>query len=337
MPITGLSTGNLDQRFNSAVTKLEKTWGRLGFGIFAQTLIDELAMVVAKDQSALLQWGIQVDGSSYKIVPLNHETKYSENPPRIIAEAGYKRMDIWAVEWSKLADNLSRETTLASMPDNAGKPNAAVMLEAMKLLATGESAVCKYDGKTFFHAQHLVDPFGKDVATNHFPNLITQPLTSGGYNAVVSEIRKRPDPGSDKSKGILYLPNRGLSGRNMTIYCGDDSVASELGKIFDPASIYNPGLNLASETRRVYTQATLQLLPEMVGDPGYSGNYVYILVKTNPILRPLFVRIPTAPEVNRSMPGSDSEVDRKLSRANGYCTHGQDFGAPQALYKWKFA
>lgn len=337
MPITGLSTGNLDQRFNGAVTKLEKAWGRLGFTMFEKTLIDELAMVAANDRSALLQWGIQIDGSSYKIVPLNAETKYSENPPRIIAEAGYKRMDLWAVEWSQLADDLSRETTVASMPEMAGKPNVAVLLEAMKLLATGETATCKYDGKAFFHAQHLIDPYGKDVAANQFANLITQPLTSTGYNIVTNTIRQRPDPGSDKSKGILYLPNRGLSGRNMTIYCGDDSVAAELGKIFDPASIYNPGLNLASETRRVYTQATVQLLPEMVADPAYTGNYVYILVKTNPTLRPLFVRIPHAPKVDRSMAGSDSEIDRKLSRANGYCTHGQDFGAPQALYKWKFA
>lgn len=337
MPITGLSTGNLDSRFNSAVTKLEKAWEKLGFTMFEKTLIDELALVAANDRSALLQWGMLIDGSSYKLVPLNAETKYSENPPRIIAEAGYKRMDLWAIEWSKLADDLSRETIVASMPEMAGKPNAAIVLEAMKLLATGETATCKYDGKAFFHAQHLIDPFKPDTAANRFPNLITQPLTSDGYNAVANTIRQRPDPGSDKASGTLYLPNRSLSGRNMTILCGDDKTASELNKIFDPASIYNPGLNLASETRRTYTQATVQLVPEMAADAAFTGNYCYVLVKTNPTLRPLFVRIPHKPKVDKSQAGSDAEIDRKLTRANGYCTHGQDFGAPHALYKWKFA
>ncbi len=55
MPITGLSTGNLDQRFIGAVTKLDKTWAKLGFTMFEKTLIDELAMVAANDRSALLQ------------------------------------------------------------------------------------------------------------------------------------------------------------------------------------------------------------------------------------------------------------------------------------------
>lgn len=337
MPITGLSTGNLDQRFNGAVTKLERAWARLGFTMFERTLIDELAMVAAGDRSALLQWGIQIDGSSYRIVPLNAETKYGENPPRVLAEAGYKRMDLFGIEWSLLADDLSRETTVASMPDMAGKPNAALMLEAMKLLATGETANCKYDNKPFFSAAHLVDPFGKDVAANQFTNLITQPLTSTGYNIVADTIRKRPDPGSNKAEGKLYLPNRGISGRNMTIYCGDDATASELQKIFDPASLWNPGVNQASESRRTYTQATVQLLPEMAADAAFTGNYCYVLVKTSPILRPLFVRVPHAPKVDKLGAGSDAEIDRKLTRANGYCTHGQDFGAPHALYKWKFA
>lgn len=337
MPIIGVSTGNLDRRFNAEVTKLEKAWGVLKFSMFDRTLIDELAMVATGDKAALLQWAISVEGSSYKIVPLNAQTCYGENPPRVIAEAGYKRLDLWGIEWSLLADDLTRETTIASLPDMSGKPNAAVVLEAMKLLATGESAVCKYDNKPLFSTQHLIDPFGKDVAANQFANLITQPLTSAGWNIVANTIRQRPDPGSDKAKGILYLPNRGISGRNLTIMCGDDATAAELQKIFDPASLYNPGTNQASETRRTYTQATVQLVPEMSADAAFSGNYCYVLVKTNPTLRPLFVRIPHEPKVDKSQAGSDAEIDRKLTRANGFMTHGQDFGAPHALYKWKFA
>ena len=69
-------------------------------------------------------------------------------------------------------------------------------------------------------------------------------------------------PGSRAAQDKYFLPNRSIAdGNQMVIYTGYASIASSLGKIFDPSAFWNPGTNQATETRKVYAKATVQFLP----------------------------------------------------------------------------
>lgn len=157
MTILSISGGSLDARFNAALTTLKKTYAKLGFGMYTNTLLDEIAIVDAGGQGAKTQLGMLIDSTGYRLVPLTNETKYTENPPKIIAECGYARMDLWGIQWAKLADDLSKQMLLASMPLMAGKPAMAPVLEVLKMLLANPT--CLYDNLAFFHASHLSDPY----------------------------------------------------------------------------------------------------------------------------------------------------------------------------------
>jgi len=331
VPIIQYSGGTLDSRFNSAVTRLRDKWAEHGFKMYENTLLDEIAMVDMSSRKAIEQIGMLIDGSRYEITGLTSEAHYSENPPKVIAECPYKRMDLFGIEWGKLQDDLSREVAIRSIPDLAGKPVQAPLLEILSLL--NSNPACLYDGKTFFNTQHLIDPLSADVTDNQASNLITQALSSTGWNTVLQTIMQRKDPGSDTSNGKNYLPNRSLTGQNLIIWTGYTSHFTDLQKIFDPKNLWAAANG--PEYRRVYTQASVQLVPEMAAYSG-SDNYVYLLVNNTPN-RGVFARIPHSPTIDRSQPGSDVEVDRKVQRVHAYQTFGKTTCFPWALYKWQFS
>lgn len=329
MTILSISGGSLDAKFNAALTTLKKTYAKLGFGMYANTLLDEIAIVDAGGQGAKTQLGMLIDSTGYRLVPLTSSTKYTENPPKIIAECGYARMDLWGIQWAKLADDLSKQMLLSSMPNMAGKPVMAPVLEVLKLLQSNPT--CLYDDLPFFHASHLSDPYDSGGPT--FPNLITEPLTTAGWNAFLNKVIQRKDPGSKAATKRLYLPNRGLNGSNMRIWVGSTSVFTALDKIFDPRSLFETATGM--ETRKTYAQCTMQLVPEMSMDASYE-NYVYVLLNNTPN-RGVFARIPHAPTIDETREGGDVEVDCKVRNVNAYQTWGATLADPGSLYKWQFS
>lgn len=330
MPIISVSGGPLDSRFNAALTRLKATY-KHGFKLFRKTMLDELAILDVGDSSVpKTQLGLLIEGSTYEIVSLTADTNYSENPPKIISECEYARMNLFGIQWSKLVDDRTRAMIVESMPSLAGKPVQAPLLEILKMLATNPT--CLYDNLAFFHASHLVDPWRSKSGTA--PNLITAALDTDGWNTFLDAVISRPDPGSDIANKKLFMPNRDLSGDNLVIYCSTPANFSALRNIFDPKSFFSTVAG-GSETRKAYTQATVQLCPEMRVDAAHA-NYVYVAVNNTPN-RGVYARIPHAPKIDETKDGSDVEVNNKVKHVNGFQTWGCTTCFPFALYKWKFS
>lgn len=329
MTILSVSGAGLDASFNTHLTTLKRLY-KHGFEMFSNTLLDEIAIVDLGAQEAKAQLGLLIDGSGYNMVSLTAKTNYSSNPPKIIAECGYDRMDLWGIEWAEYADDRSKQLILQSMPEMAGKPVMAPLLEVLSMLV--DNPTCLYDDLPLFDENHLIDPHDTSATPQVSSNLITEPLTSEGWNNVLQQIIQRKAPGSKESKRRLYLPNRNLNGSNLRIWCGTTGLFTELSKIFDPRSLYANGTANASETRVVYTQATLQMVPEMMMDDDAEA-YVYILVNNTPN-RGVFARIPHAPEIRETAPGSDVAVDQTVRNINAKQTFGKTTCFPFALYKW---
>lgn len=335
MPILGaLSAGSLDRDWNAALTSLRKVYA-MGRRLYTNTLLDELAIVDMSSMEPLTQLGLAIDGSNYSIKALGADTDYSDAPAAILAECGYKRVDLFAKEWLELADPLSKQTLLSSMPELGGKPVQMPLLEILKLLNqnSGDGPIIKWgDGtKKLFATDHVIDPKGDAAATHG--NKIVQPATSAGWDNVLQAIMTRQDPGSKASKGKVYMPNRDLTGKNLVIYVGHTSVASTLAKIFDPQSNWAVavGAAAASETRKVFAQASIQYLPEM-SNYGTITNYCYLAVNNTP-LRALYARIPHKPRVD----AIERIPSQHKQRVKGWQTFGLSGAYPFALYKWLFS
>lgn len=335
MPILGsLSAGSLDREWNAALTQLRNIYA-MGRRLYQNTLLDELAIVDMSSMEPLTQLGLTIDGSNYQIKALGAETDYQDAPPAILSECGYKRVDLFGLEWLELADPLTKQTLIQSMPDLGGKPVQMPLLELLKLLNqnSGDGPIIKWgDGtKTLFNTAHVIDPKGSPSATAG--NKIVQPATSAGWDNVLQAIMTRQDPGSKPSKGQVYMPNRDLTGKNLVIYTGHTGVASTLAKIFDPQSNWAVavGAAAASETRKVFAQASIQYLPEM-SMYGTITNYCYIAVNNTP-LRAVYARIPHKPKVDpiERIPSQHKQ------RVKGWQTFGITGAYPFALYKWLFS
>ena len=333
MPIVkAASGGNLDSQFNAAVTKL-RDWMKQGYKLYSRTLIDEIAILDMASQEAKTQLGLVLDGSSYRVCSLTDDTHYSENPPKLLAECGYSRMDLFGIELAELGDELYKMSVLNSMPQLAGKPVQLPLLEILGML--NDNPVTKYDDLSLFNTAHLVDPYGTLTASNS----LTQPKTSAGWNAVLQAIMTRRDPGSKAATATAaaksFMPNRDLTGKNLTIWCGDTGVASDLSKIFDPqsnwATIVESAVSAASETRKVFAQAAIQYVPEM-SLYGTITNYCYILVNNTPN-RAVYGRIPHAPRVEPI----ERIPSKHMSRVKAFQTWGKTTAWPWALYKWSFS
>lgn len=334
MPILQLARGNLDDKFNATVTKLEKTFHKHGFEVYRDQMIDEIATIVPGDRSALLQVGMLIDGSGYNIVALTEGAHYGENPPRIIGQCGYQKLNLFALKWAEFQDDLSKALYLESIPDIVGgKVTVIPLLEVLKLLKA--NGICLYDGLPFFHPAHKVDPF--DDKSGVHPNLIYQPLTSDGWDAVLQSVITRPAPGSRLADGKAFLPNRGIAtdGKKLVLYTGHTSIASRLAKIFDPSAFWNPGTNLATETRRVFANATVQYCPEMAVLDDDADDYIYGVLK-NTAQRGVLVRVPDPPMIKRSKDGSDDDVDKDVKKIKAVQTFGACLTDPWRLFKWKF-
>lgn len=333
MPTLQLSKGNLNAQFNAAVTQIRDTFHKHGFEIYRDTMVDEIAEIVPNDQSALLQIGMLIDASGYRIVPLTQGSHYSENPPIIIGECGYEKLELFALEWAEYWDNVTKARYLQSIPSiTSGKVQIIPLIEILKKFK--ENPTCLYDKLPFFHTAHKVDPLDTKSGTD--PNLIYQPLTSAGWDAVFQKIITRKAPGSRAAQDKYFLPNRSIAdGNQMVIYTGYASIASSLGKIFDPSAFWNPGTNQATETRKVYAKATVQLCPEMAVIDADANDYVYIFLKTD-AERGAMVRIPHAPQVKRTQANSDEDVDRDVMRIAAKQTFGCTLTNPWKVYKWKF-
>ena len=336
MPIySGVSQGALDAKFNAACTSLSRVWLQQGFAMYNSTLISDIARVETGNRKALVQQKLIINASNYKIVGLTDPTEYTKNPPKIIAECGYSRVDLFGIDWGDLEDDDSKMSTIASITQLGGYPALVPLTESLRVLANNK--VTLYDDKPLFDATHNIDPFGTSAGTGS--NIISQALTGDGWNKALQQIITRKDPGSKNNKP--QLPNGNLNGRNLTILCGHVGVASALVKIFDPASQWatqvETGISAASESRRVYTQATIQLVPEMAAigtDAGVitdPATYCYIMVNNTPN-RGLFCRIPDLPTVSEP----ERIADKHMTRRKGFQTFGIEPSWPWALYKWTF-
>lgn len=333
MPIVkAASGGNLDSQFNAAVTRL-KGWMQQGHKLYSNTLIDEIAILDMASQEAKTQLGLFIEGSGYRVCSLTDDTIFSENPPKLLAECLYGRMDLFAIEWAELADVLYKMSVLNSMPQLAGKPVQMPLLEILGML--NDNPVTLYDGKTLFNTAHLIDPYKTDTASNS----LTAPKSSTGFNTVLQSIMTRRDPGSKAATATAaaksFMPNRDLTGKNLIIWSGDTGVCSDLAKIFDPqsnwATIVQAGVSAASESRKVFAPAAIQYVPEM-SVYGDTTNYVYLLVNNTPN-RAVYGRIPHAPKVEPI----ERIPSKHMSRVKAFQTWGRTTAWPWALYKWSFS
>lgn len=322
------SGGSIGTDFDAAVRKLTRAF-RLGFGLYKDTPIDEIATIDTISKQAIAQLYMEVDGSGYKVKGLSDDTDYSENPAKIIGECDYKRIDLFAIIWKELADELAKRITISSMPQLMGKPRKVTLLEVLKFLST--NPVCKYDDAAFF-GPHAIDPFGDPSATHS--TVITQPLSSDGWNQFLQAVMTRLDPGSKASKGKLYMPNASLTGSNMSIWTGHTGVATNLAKIFEPGALWAAAT--ATESRKVFAQATVQYVPEMSnygsGLGGAITNYVWVLIKDTED-RPVYVRMPDAPRVEPT----ERVPSKHIQRVKAVQTFGVTTANPFKMYLWKFS
>lgn len=315
--------------FDAAVRKITRTMS-LGFGLYKDTLCDEIATIDTVSKQAIAQLMMLIDGSGYVVKGLSDDTDYSNNPPKIIGECGYKRLDLFGIKWEELADEFTKRTQIASMPQLAGKPRQVVLLEVLKYLNSNPTTL--YDNLALFHASHKVDPF--DTGPGTHSNLITAAKSSTGWNSVLQAIMTRQDPGSKASTGRNYMPNGALTGKNLSIWTGDTGVYTDLAKIFEPSALW--AASTATETRKVFAQAALQYVPEMSayssGPGGAYMNYVYIIIKDTDD-RPLYVRMPDAPRVEPV----ERIPSKHLSRTKAWQTFGITTGHPLKIYIWRFS
>lgn len=331
MPIVSVpKSGNLDQKFVTLVKQLREPLHKLGFGMYRGTALDTLAYMETGDRStAIVQQGVDIDDSGYRMVALGKEATFDDYKAKVISECGYQRMDFWGKKWNRLMPEAEKRRVLASMSGLAEKPMVMPLLECLELLRQGETKTCLYDGKAFFHAAHLVDPTGADVADNQAPNLLTIDLDTAGWNTLLQTIIDRPDPGSKPSEDKVYLPNRLLNGDTLEIWTSQTEIFTELSKIFDPKSVWANSVANASEYRLRYAQATLQMVPEMRAD-----DYFYAIVKTAP-MRGIFARMPDAPDIDELKAGTDLWVKQKEMLAHCFATFGCAYYFPFAIYKVK--
>lgn len=318
----------LDRRFAKGLKTLRTPLEKLGFQMYKGTALDVLAYMEVGDASVpVKQMGLLIDDSGYRMVPLGATVKYGEVQTSVLTECDYQRMDFWALTWNRLFADSEKQQILDGMPSLAAKPVLLPMLEVLKLLKEGETKACLYDGKAFFHAQHLINPKGADVAGNQAPNLVTISLDTAGWNSLLQTIIDKPDPGSKAADDIHFLPNRGLNGDTLELWTSEVSIFAELGKIFDPRWQWNGGT--ASENRLRFSPATLQFVPEMK-----ASDYFYAIVKTAP-MKGIYARMPHAPQIDKTTEQSDSSVHNKQMYANAFCTFGKNYAYPFAIYKVK--
>lgn len=318
----------LDRRFAKGLKSLRTPLDKLGFELYRGTALDVVSYMEVGDASVpVKQLGLIVDASSYRMVSLGAETKYSEPSTNLIAECDYQRMDFWGLTWNRLWAASAKQQVLDGMPELAAKPAVMPMLEILNLLAEGESKTCLYDRKAFFHAAHLIDPTGADVAANQAPNLLTIDLDTAGWNSLLQTIINKPNPGSKASEGKRYLPNRGLNGDTLELWTSETAIFTELAKIFNPTQHWATAT--ATEQRLRFAQATLQMVPEMA-----ATDYFYAIVKTAP-MKGVYARMPHRPTVEMTTERSETSVHRKTLFANAYCTFGRSYYYPFAIYKVK--
>lgn len=336
------ATGNPAQEFNSHVTKLARIWGKHGVLMFRDTLSDEIAIIDGVSRDATQEYGLAIEGSTFKPMALSESLTVSDNPPKIIGRVSYAKHQLFGIGWSELADSFSLAAKNQSMPTLASKPQTFMLNQIIALLKTGESATCLYDDKTFFNTAHLIDPFSDlgDVAANQHPNLITQPQTHAGWNEVLKTITTRPAPGhridSANEIAAAFLPDRDLNGSNLTIWCGLPEQVATFRKMWKPGSLY--AVANGPETREAFAQATVQYVPEIYShDTGSASNYVYLIIKNEPELRGIYCRVPHSPEVVMTSAGSDVEVKKQCREVMAYQTFGKGFGFPFKVVKWKFS
>lgn len=329
MPIvSGSKSGGLDAQFVTLVKQLREPLTKYGFGMYKGTALDTIAYMETGDRAtAKVQLGIQIDDSGYKKVALGAKAKFNDYKSKMISECGYQRLDFWGRSWNRLMPDKEKMLMLQSMKGLAGKPAIMPLLEILQLLSRGETDTCLYDGKAFFHEQHLVDPTGSDVADNQAPNLVTITLDTAGWNELLQTIITRPDPGSKPSEGKVFYPNRGLNGDTLELWVPDTNIFTEFVKIFDPQKLWAAGN--ASENRLRYAQATLQMVPEMGVD-----DYFYAIVKNAP-MQGVFARMPDAPDIDQLKDGTERWVSQKELLAHCFCTFDCAYYFPFAIYKVK--
>lgn len=336
------ATGNPAQEFNSAVTKLSNLWAKHGVMMFRDTLSDEVAIIDGVSQDATQEYGLVVEGSSFKPMALSESLTVSDNPPKLIGRVSYKKHQLFGIGWSELQDSFSQAAKNQSMPSLASKPQTFTLNQILALLAQGESSACLYDGKAFFHTQHLIDPFSDlgDVAANQHPNLIVQPQTHAGWDNVLKTITTRPAPGhkidSAAQIAAAFLPDRDLNGSNLTIWCPLPSQVSTFRKMWKPGSLY--AVANGPETRESFAQATVQYVPEMYShDTANAENYVYLIIRNEPDLRGVYCRVPHAPTITRTTQSGDAFAKKQTLEVMAYQTFGCGYGFPFKVVKWKFS
>jgi len=330
MIVSGSKSGLLDSRFVTLVKQLREPLVRYGFGMYKGTALDTIAMMETGDrETATVQLGMQIDDSGYKKLPIGAKAKFNDYKTKVIAECGYQRLDFWGRSWNRLMPEKEKRIMLESMKGLAGKPAVTPLLEILALLAEGETKTCLYDGKAFFHEQHLVDPTGDDVADNQAPNLVEITLDTAGWNELLQTIITKPDPGSKASERKRFLPNRMLNSNTLELWIPTTQIFTELSKIFDPQKIW--AATNASENRLRYAAATLQLVPEIGAD-----DYFYAIVKSAP-MQGVYARMPDAPDIDELKSGTERWVTQKELLAHCFCTFGCTYAFPFAIYKVKIS
>ena len=149
------------------------------------------------------------------------------------------------------------------------------LLEVLRLLSTGETDTCLYDGKAF--SRGAPDrPRGADVADNQAPNLVTITLDTAGWNSAAADDHHAPRTRAARRAREGLHPNRGLNGDTLELWLPNTDMFTEFVKIFDPQKLWAAGN--ASETVCATPKGDASACPRDRRD-----DHFYAIIKTAPM------------------------------------------------------
>ena len=174
-----------------------------------------------------------------------------------LGACGYERMDFWGRSWNRLMPDKEKVLMLQSMKGLASKPAMMPLLEVLRLLSTGETDTCLYDGKAFFHEEHLIDPAARRGGQSGAEPVTIRSTPRAGTRCCRRSSRA-PTPAARRAReGLLSQP--WAERRHARAVAAEHGHVHGVREDLDPQKLWAAGN--ASENRLRYAQATLQLVP----------------------------------------------------------------------------
>lgn len=254
---------------------------------------------------------MRIDGQSDQDMG-DTETRNFGKPQGVkVASVGFSRVDVMAELLPMRTNRDPLGLFLGPTEEGVMKAIRLPTRRAALLLLTGFTTTCLYDGLTFFHASHKVNPADPKNAKT-FPNYFTGfKLTEDGWTDFVDQY-EQIDGAND------YKINQGFAESGCVIWCAQRRQAVKLMKIFDPESKNYQGNTAtpATDTAAAATSTTwtprngfaapiVMVVPELVASgssAAVSKKRIYVFNTRYSTRRAIITRIPTSMvmRINRS-------------------------------------